>query len=349
MAVLLLCSAAGAPGVTSTALGLALWWPREVVLVDADPHPCHAVEAGYLGGRGRAGGGLAELVRAHRQGADLTAALWAELVELPRPGSGGTGPGGGRTEGAGAGGGDGEGDSGGSGQGAHYLSGFGHPAQPALFEPVWAALAGSFAELGRAGIDVVVDLGRVPSAGAARGSAAGLPADLVARASALGIVSRTGLRSLAGLSLHREQIDAAGRLATASLGLVLVGSGQPYSASEIQSEFGLPVMAEVVADARAASVLSDGVGLVAGSIPRGWGRGRYVSSLRHAAGSLHRRMARHAGIALPGAGPIAQPEGGPIAQPEAGPIVQPEAGGIAHRRPVLVPEPPGHRGAGETP
>ncbi|MDN6812099.1 MAG: hypothetical protein L0L73_09965, partial [Acidipropionibacterium jensenii] len=85
MAVLLLTSAAGAPGVTSTALGLALWWPREVVLVDADPHPCHAVEAGYLGGRGRAGGGLPELARVHRQGGDLTAALWSQLIDLPRP------------------------------------------------------------------------------------------------------------------------------------------------------------------------------------------------------------------------------------------------------------------------
>ena len=115
MAVLLLTSAAGAPGVTSTALGLALWWPREVVLVDADPHPCHAVEAGYLGGRGRAVGGLGDLARAHRQGADLTAALWAQLVDLPRPTDLRPGRSGGK-----------EADP---TETAHDLPGFGHPAQ----------------------------------------------------------------------------------------------------------------------------------------------------------------------------------------------------------------------------
>lgn len=302
MAILLLFSAAGAPGVTSTALGLALWWPREVVLVDADPHPCHAVEAGYLGGRVSTGGGLAELARAHRRGGDLTAALWAELIELPRPD--------GSRSGAGR-----DTDREDSWQTAHYLSGFSHSAQPVLFQTVWPALAGSLVELGQAGIDVIVDLGRIPSAGATR--APGPPVDLVSRAAVLSIVSRTSLRSLAGLSLHREQIDSLAHQTTASLGLVLVGPGRPYSAGEIQGEFGLPVLAEVVDDARAAAVLSDGVGLVSGSLPRGRGRDRYVSSLRHAAGSLHKRMARQAGIARQETGPTLPSEADPTQSGEA--------------------------------
>ncbi len=272
MTILLLCSAAGAPGVTSTALGLALWWPREVVLVDADPHPGHAVEAGYLGGRGHTGAGLAELARCHRQGGELTSALWSELIDLPH------------LDGA-------------EEPRVHFLAGFGHPAQPTLFHSVWPALATSLAELGQAGIDVIVDLGRVSSAGAGSAPGAGIPVELAARAAVLGVVSRTGLRPLAGLSLHREQLDTIAKVSTASVGLVLVGAGQPYSAGEIQAEFGLPVLAEVVADPRAAAVLSDGVGVVSGSIPRRWRRGRYVSSLRHAAGALHRQMAQHAGIA----------------------------------------------------
>jgi hypothetical protein len=229
---------------------------------------------------------------AHRQGGDLTAALWAELIELPRPDD--------SRDGALR-------DAGheGSSQTVHYLPGFSHPAQPALFQTVWPALAGSLVELGQAGIDVIVDLGRISSAGAVR--AAGPPAELVSLAAALGVVSRTGLRSLAGLSLHREQIDGLARQTTASVGLVLVGSGRPYSAGEIQGEFGLPVLAEVTDDARAASVLSDGAGLVSGSIPRGWGRGRYVSSLRHAAGALHKRMVRQAGIAEQHVGLTGQP------------------------------------------
>ena len=37
MAVVALASASGSPGVTTTALGLALLWPRPVLLVEADP------------------------------------------------------------------------------------------------------------------------------------------------------------------------------------------------------------------------------------------------------------------------------------------------------------------------
>ena len=36
MAVVVLASAGHAPGVTTTALGLALTWPRSALLVDAD-------------------------------------------------------------------------------------------------------------------------------------------------------------------------------------------------------------------------------------------------------------------------------------------------------------------------
>ena len=39
MAMLLLVSPGGAPGLTTTALGLALSWPRDVILIDADPCP----------------------------------------------------------------------------------------------------------------------------------------------------------------------------------------------------------------------------------------------------------------------------------------------------------------------
>ena len=37
MAVIALGSAAGSPGVTTSALGLALTWPRPVLLIEADP------------------------------------------------------------------------------------------------------------------------------------------------------------------------------------------------------------------------------------------------------------------------------------------------------------------------
>ena len=69
MALIVLTSASGSPGVTTTALGLALTWPRPVLLVEADP----------TGGSGDAGrvlprpdrpdpDSLIDLAFAHRDG-----------------------------------------------------------------------------------------------------------------------------------------------------------------------------------------------------------------------------------------------------------------------------------------
>ena len=48
MALIVLASASGAPGVSTTALGLTLNWHRSVLLVDADPTGSSAVFAGYF-------------------------------------------------------------------------------------------------------------------------------------------------------------------------------------------------------------------------------------------------------------------------------------------------------------
>ena len=50
MSLIVLTSASGSPGVTTTALGLALGWPRPAVLVEADPTGGSAIAAGYLRG-----------------------------------------------------------------------------------------------------------------------------------------------------------------------------------------------------------------------------------------------------------------------------------------------------------
>lgn len=67
MAIITLASASGSPGVTATALGLALTWPRPVLLVEADPTGGSALLAGYWRGQ-RDQPGLLELVMAQRHG-----------------------------------------------------------------------------------------------------------------------------------------------------------------------------------------------------------------------------------------------------------------------------------------
>jgi Mrp family chromosome partitioning ATPase len=46
MSVIVLTSASGSPGVSTTAVGLALSWPGPVLLVEADPTGGSAVLAG---------------------------------------------------------------------------------------------------------------------------------------------------------------------------------------------------------------------------------------------------------------------------------------------------------------
>ena len=50
MAVITLCSASGAPGVTTTAVALAMHWSRPVLLVEADPGANNGLLAGIFRG-----------------------------------------------------------------------------------------------------------------------------------------------------------------------------------------------------------------------------------------------------------------------------------------------------------
>lgn len=82
MALIVLASASGGPGVTTTSLGLSLTWPRPVVLVDADPVGGSALLAGYFHGDVTSNDTMVGLALAHRDG-DLDDALPAALLAIP--------------------------------------------------------------------------------------------------------------------------------------------------------------------------------------------------------------------------------------------------------------------------
>lgn len=83
MAITTLVSASGSPGVTTTALGLAMVWGRPVLLVEADPTGGSALLAGYWGGL-ESHTGLVELLIAEQHGV-LADAL--PRMSLPIPGT----------------------------------------------------------------------------------------------------------------------------------------------------------------------------------------------------------------------------------------------------------------------
>lgn len=220
MAIVVLTSAGHSPGVTSTALGLALTWPRPVLLVDADRNPTQSILAGYLRGEQSGQHGLAGLLQAVRERRALEDVLEAQTIELPALAP--------TTERA-----------------ARLLPGFPHPGVVGLFNAAWADL---MAALSTHGSDVLIDAGRI--------GPEGLPLPLAQAADLVLMVTRTSLVSLAGVRLYLPGlVEAAGSDRTA---MALVGAAMPYGRSEIQDQFGTTIAAEIEYAPTAAAVLSDG-------------------------------------------------------------------------------------------
>lgn len=126
MAVVTLTSAAGSPGVTSTAVGLAFCWPRPVLLVEADPTGGSGILAGFLKGTTPYVVGLLELALSPLGVADA-------LRDVVRPLS----------------------------PSVSLVAGTRTHAQTSALREVWEPLAGALGELEASGQDVIVDAGRL--------------------------------------------------------------------------------------------------------------------------------------------------------------------------------------------
>lgn len=221
MSVIALTSAKGAPGVTTTAVGLALAWPRPVLLVEADAAGSSAILAGYLRANVPLSHGLIDLAVAHRDGA-LADQLVPSSLELP-------------------------------GTTVRLLPGLATHAQAHSMTAVWPALAAALADLDTQGMDVIIDAGRV--------SAAAAPLPLLRAADLVVLTARTTLPAIAGLrgtlSGLAEDLEANGRGAS-TLQLLLVGEGHPYTGAEIAKHLGWPVLSTLAFDPTGAEVYSLG-------------------------------------------------------------------------------------------
>ncbi len=220
MAVIVLTSASGSPGVTTTALGLALTWPRPVVLVEADPTGGSSILAGYFHGNVAHVGGLIDLAVAHREGAFVES---LPLAMVPIPGSS-----------------------------ALLLPGVRSHAQSQSLMAVWLPLSGALGALERNGQDVIVDAGRLGLHGA--------PGPLMMNADLILLTMRTTLPALSAArswaQTLREELERIGSLPR--LGTLLIGDGHPYGAREVRKVLGLPVVSTLPWQAEAASVFSVG-------------------------------------------------------------------------------------------
>lgn len=131
MAVITLASASGSPGVTTTALGLALLWPRPVLLVEADPTGGSGLLAGYFRGTREYGAGLIELALTSSDVGDALAEL-AQPIE---------------------------------GTGVSFVAGTRSHTQSGALRDLWQPLSEALTDLESTGQDVLIDAGRLGLSG----------------------------------------------------------------------------------------------------------------------------------------------------------------------------------------
>jgi hypothetical protein len=258
MAILLLASTSGSPGVTTSAVGLALTWPRPILLADCDPGAHQAIMAGYLGGCSAGGKGLLRVAEAHRDRRPLREAVLDQTLPLSA-----------------------EAES-----RRLFLPGFTKPGSATHFSAVWEDMADAFDRLGEVDFDVIIDCGRL--------AAQGPPAALLERGALTLVVVTSTLRSVMSARVHLPVLREHPRLTSTDrshLGLIVVGEGQPYGRAEIAKALDVPVIASIAYDPKAAAHLSD-------SRPRQrrFDSSPLIRSIRDAASQLSNSLQRSADL-----------------------------------------------------
>lgn len=246
MTVISLTSAKGAPGVTTSAVALALVWPRPVLLVEADVAGGSSILAGYFQGNQRHDRGLIDLAAAHRQGR-LSEGLHEASLAFPN-------------------------------SNARFIPGLATPTQAGTMERLWEPIAAVLRGLESTGTDVIVDAGRLGAAGA--------PTPLIREADVTLLVTRTNLPAVAATraraAVLRQELEARGTGEDA-LWMLLVGEGQPFSKREVKSAVNLPEAATIAWDPVNAEVVSLGK---TPANPKKWEASTFVRSARAAASEI---------------------------------------------------------------
>lgn len=222
MSVIAVLSAKGAPGTTTTALGVALTWPRPVLLLEADTSGSSSILAGYYRGTRPFDRGLVDLAVAHRRGR-LDPALYDTATPLGDTGH------------------------------ARFIPALSSTSQARQLTSLWPALLEALQALHTTGTDVIVDAGRP-------GDAA-FPLSLATGADLTVLMTRTDLPALAAARASVTDLRAALQAVGApdnTLQLALVGHGQPYRGREIPATVGAPVLAHLQWAPHDARVLSHG-------------------------------------------------------------------------------------------
>ncbi len=151
-------------------------------------------------------------------------------------------------------------------------------AQATALRDMWEPLAAAFRELDDNGQDVIVDAGRLGLVGS--------PTPLLDAAAAALLITRA---TLPAISAARSWAETVRQPASGwrHPGLLLVGEGQPYRASEVAKVLGMPVVAALPDDPDAAAVYHRGA-----APPKHFETGPYIRALQAAVQSVQAHIAR---------------------------------------------------------
>ncbi len=269
MTVTILTSASGAPGVTTTAVGLTVHWPDSCLLVDGDYQ--QAVLAGYLEGRHLTPNGIVHVINAARISPDVREAVWRQAIPLP--------------------------DDGPDGTRRLFLPGLTSAQTAEALTQSWFSIAAALRDLDDAGIDIVVDLGRL--------TARGVHPALLDAASHVLLMTKPTMRAVGACHWAAQRLvdQTADRGVGTQVGLLVVRrpalstaallgadpTDRGYSNTEIEDFLPLKVLASIVHDPANARLLSEG-----GARGPKYARSGYATSLIHLAqtlaGPAHRRV-----------------------------------------------------------
>ncbi len=222
MTSVVLCSASGAPGVTTAALALVWVWPqvtggRRVVLVDADPSG-----SGLLGGalQARVAIETGLLALAADTRAPDVDDLLAHSVAL-------------------------DGD-----RRRFILPGISDPVQAGSLAPLWASFPDLAIDLHLAETDLVVDVGRLGHRDE--------PSGLIGDADILTVLQAPTIPATVATAAIVRRLSAA-RAPRSAPAPVVVGERRPYTVREVERALGVPCHA-LSLDVRTAEALGSGDG-----------------------------------------------------------------------------------------
>ncbi len=226
MSIVVLTTAAGAPGASTSALGLALSWPGPTLLVEADPAGTSITSGWYRGTIDPQPRNIVNLALTEDSG-ELTDAIFDQAVTLDPTAD----------------------------VQRLVLIGLNEPAQAPALQNWWGPIGEAFQTLSAAGITVIVDAGRLT-----QGS---YPTPLLTIADQVLLVCRgtlsSVLRSYPMAQQLRSALTASGNADTLGLLVIHNNSEQYYQPTDIAKRYGVAFAFSLPDDPASAATLSDGV------------------------------------------------------------------------------------------